>query len=202
MPSERVKTAYGARADEYIEAVGRIEHAAAADLTLIRAWALGCSGPLLDVGCGPGQWTHWLHDQGAEITGVDPVPEFIERARAAYPDASYRLGRADHLGVEVGSLGGLLAWYSLIHTDAPGLESALAEFARCVRPGGGLLLGFFAGSALEPFEHAITPAYYWPVSLLAAQVAAAGFHVVHTAPRTDPGARMHGEIIAVRSVDD
>ncbi|WP_291278439.1 class I SAM-dependent methyltransferase, partial [Galactobacter sp.] len=91
MPSERVKTAYGARADEYIEAVGRIEHAAAADLTLIRAWALGCSGPLLDVGCGPGQWTHWLHDQGAEITGVDPVPEFVERARAAYPDASYRL---------------------------------------------------------------------------------------------------------------
>lgn len=142
---DQVTVAYGARADDYIHAVGRIEHASAADLKLVRDWALERTSPLLDVGCGPGQWTNWLRRQGAQITGIDPVPEFIERARASYPDADYRSGRADCLGADADSLGGVLAWFSLIHSDAHGVVSALAEFAHCVRPGGGLLLGFFAG---------------------------------------------------------
>ncbi len=197
----KVQAAYGARADEYIEAVGRIEHVANSDLALVREWALDCVGPLLDVGCGPGQWTHWLSEQGVQITGIDPVPEFIERARAAYPGQSYSPGRADSLGADAGSVGGVLAWYSLIHSDVSGVESALGEFARCVRPGGGLLLGFFAGDAHESFDHTVTTAYYWPVDFLASKVEGAGFEIAHAASAHRPGVRMHGEIIAVRRVD-
>lgn len=53
--------------------------------------------------------------------------------------------------VELGGLGGILAWYSLIHTDPDRLDPLLAEFARAVRPGGGLAIGFFEGPALVPF---------------------------------------------------
>lgn len=201
MTGESVESAYGARADEYIEAVGRIEHVADTDLILVGEWARGLVGPLLDVGCGPGQWTHWLSSQGAQITGIDPVPEFIERAQATYSGESYRLGRADSLDVGSDSLGGVLAWYSLIHTDAAGVEAALAEFSRCVRPAGGLLLGFFAGDSHEPFDHAVTTAYYWPVDLLASRVEAAGFAVTHTSTRAGPGVRRHGEILATRRAD-
>lgn len=198
MSLESVRHAYGARANEYVDAVGRIEHVAAPDLALVEGWVRRIEGPVLDVGCGPGQWTHFLAGLGTDVEGVDPVPELIESARTAYPDHRYRVGRAEALGVDDASLGGVLAWYSLIHTEPEQLGVALAELARCLRPGGGLALGFFTGSTLEPIEHAITTAYTWPVELLTCEVEAAGFTVTHTESRTDRPAREHGAILATR----
>ncbi|HIW91624.1 MAG TPA: class I SAM-dependent methyltransferase [Candidatus Corynebacterium avicola] len=201
MTTDSVAAAYTAKAEDYIDAVGRIGHTAVVDREFIRDWALGCTGPLLDVGCGPGQWTDWLCRHGVQITGVDPASAFVERARSSYPGANYRVGQADDLGEDAGSVGGVLAWYSLIHSEVAEVESALAEFARCVRPDGGLLIGFFAGDEHEPFDHAVTTAYYWPVDEMAAVVEDAGFRVTHTATRSQDGARRHGEITAVRRGD-
>lgn len=199
MSLESVRGSYGARADEYVEVVGRIEHAAAPDLALVERWARRIEGPVLDVGCGPGQWTHHLAGLGRDVEGVDPVPELVERAQATYPGHRYRVGRAEALGVDDGSLGGVLAWYSLIHHEPEQIGAALTELARCIRPGGGLALGFFTGPTLEPFEHAITTAYFWPVDLMAAEVESAGFSVTHTESRTDRPARSHGAILATRA---
>ncbi|MDO4632056.1 MAG: class I SAM-dependent methyltransferase [Corynebacterium sp.] len=88
------------------------------------------------------------------------MPEFIAHAQATYPGVHYQVGSAEALGVEAETLGGILAWYSLIHIQPAQLGTVLEEFRRCLRPGGGLALGFFTGSALAPFEHAITTAYY------------------------------------------
>ena len=44
-----------------------------------------------------------------------------------------------------GSLGGILAWLSTIHHEPSRIGIPLAEFARTLRPGGGLLLGYFDG---------------------------------------------------------
>lgn len=199
---EDLRSAYGARASEYVDAVGRIEHVASADLALVGRWARDLEGPVLDVGCGPGQWTAHLAGLGVDVGGVDPVPEFVEIAKAAHPGIRFRLGRAEDLGVEDGSLGGVLAWYSLIHTHPERIDEALAEFVRCVRPGGGLAIGFFTGPRREPFDHAVTTAYYWPVEMLVSEVERAGFAVTHTETRTDPGARPHGALLAVRAEVD
>lgn len=198
MSLESVRGAYGARAREYVELVGRIEHVAAPDVALVERWARRIEGPVLDVGCGPGQWTHHLAGLGMDVEGLDPVPEFIESARATFPDERYRVGRAEALGVDKGSLGGVLAWYSLIHTGPEQIGAVLTEFARCIRPGGGLAVGFFTSSMLEPFEHAITTAYYWPVDVLTSKVEAAGFVVTHAESRMDRPARSHGAILATR----
>ena len=198
MPLATTKAAYSSRASEYVEALGSIEHAAAPDLALVASWAREIDGPVLDVGCGPGQWTHYLTGLGVDACGIDPVPEFIESAKATYPTERYSLGRAEALEVDADSLGGVLAWYSLIHVEAEQMEAALAEFARCIRPGGALALGFFTGPKLEAFDHAITTAYYWPIDLLTAKIEAAGFTVTHTESRTDPPARTHGAILALR----
>ncbi|MFT4231148.1 MAG: class I SAM-dependent methyltransferase [Leucobacter sp.] len=186
MSFEAVRAAYGSRAAEYIEAVGRIEHASAEDREYVLDWALRLRGRVLDVGSGPGQWTDHLRRAGVEVEGVEPVPEFVEAARRDYPESRYRQGRAEQLGVDDGSLGGVLAWYSLIHTDPGAIDAPLAEFARAIAPGGSLLIGFFAGDRLEPFDHAIATAYYWPVELLAARVEAAGFTVTGAGVRRDP----------------
>lgn len=198
MSFEAVRASYGARANEYVAAVGDIDHVAAPDLALVQAWARGIDGPVLDVGCGPGHWTHYLTDVGIDAAGVDPVPAFIERAKVSYPGERYSLGRAEALGVDEGSLGGVLAWYSLIHVEPDQIGAALTEFARCIRPGGGLAVGFFTSSKLEAFDHAITTAYYWPVDLLMSRVEAAGFAVTHTETRADRPARTHGAILARR----
>ena len=198
MSIARVREAYAARAAEYISRFGGIEAAAEQDREYVLAWARAVSGRIVDVGCGPGQWTNYLHESGVDIEGVDPVPEFINDARQRYPGVDYRVGLADRLGVEDASLGGILAWFSLIHSDPDQIGAVLTEFARCIRPGGGLAIGFFEGAELVAFDHAVATAYLWPVGLLSLRVERAGFVIADVHSRTDPESRPQGAIIAQR----
>lgn len=198
MPVSKVRSAYGARSAEYIEMFGGIDTAAEADRNAVIAWARGLTGPIIDVGCGPGQWTHLLSEHGLEVEGVDLTPEFVAAARRRHPGVRFRIGQAEHLNVDDESLGGVLSWYSLMHTDPALIDCALTEFARCLRPGGGLALGFFEGPELIPFDHAVTTAHYWPMELLSARIEACGFTVTGTGRRADPGVRTHGFISAMR----
>ncbi|WP_187977359.1 class I SAM-dependent methyltransferase [Mycetocola sp. JXN-3] len=193
-----IRDAYDSRAAEYIEVLGSIESTAAPDRELIDSWARGLAGPVLDVGCGPGHWTEFLRTRGASAVGIDPVPAFISYARARYPGARFREGAVQDLPAADRSIGGILAWYSLIHLSLTELDGALAECARVVVPGGGLAVGFFTGPVGAPFDHAVVTAYAWPTAELAARIEAAGFGVLETHERTDPGARPHGAILALR----
>jgi ubiquinone/menaquinone biosynthesis C-methylase UbiE len=198
MSRARVRDAYGARAAEYISLFGSINAAAEQDREYVLAWAQTVDGRVIDIGCGPGQWTDYLHQRGVDIEGVDPVPEFIDEARQRYPGVDYRIGHAEQLGVDDASLGGVLAWYSLIHTDPDQMGEPLTEFARCVRPGGTLVIGFCEGAELAAFDNAVTTAYFWPVDLLSSRLEEAGFAVADVRTRAHPGVRPHGAIIAQR----
>jgi SAM-dependent methyltransferase len=195
---DAVREAYSRRAAEYVEVVGKIEHAAMQDREYLLAWARGVEGLIIDAGCGPGQWTNYLQHKGIDIEGIDPVATFVDGAKKRYPSARYRVGRAEDLGVHDGSLGGVLAWFSLIHTAPNLIDEPLAEFARCIKPGGSLLIGFFDGAQREAFEHAVTTAYYWSVDALTEHVARAGFVMTDARTRTDPGVRPQGVIVAKR----
>lgn len=39
---------------------------------------------VLDAGCGPGEYTAWLLDQGAEVVGCDVTPDFVRIARERF----------------------------------------------------------------------------------------------------------------------
>jgi ubiquinone/menaquinone biosynthesis C-methylase UbiE len=199
---DAVREAYSRRASEYIEAVGKIEHAAVQDREYLLAWARGVDGHIIDVGCGPGQWTNYLQQEGIDIEGIDPVATFVDDAKNRYPSARYRVGRAEDLAVKDGSLGGVLAWFSLIHTAPDSIEEPLAEFARCIRSGGSVLIGFFEGQEGQAFEHAVTTAYYWSVDALTQHIERAGFVVANARTRTDPGVRSQGVIAARRLGQD
>ena len=92
----------------------------------------------------------------------------------------------------------MLSWYSLIHHHPQDIEAPLAEFARVIRPGGGLLVGFFEGTTVEPLIIAATTGYRWPVTELAEVLVTAGFDVIETHTRTGSGYRPHGAITASR----
>ena len=198
MTIDSVRDAYSRRAAEYVEVVGRIEHAAEADRMAILGWARSVDGPILDVGCGPGQWTSLLHEAGLDIEGSDPVEAFIEVAREEHPSARFRLGRAEDLGVPDGSLGGVLTWFSLIHTDPAEIEVPLRALARSLRVGGSLAIGFFDGQAREPFDHAVVTAYFWSVDALTEAVDCVGLTVTEARTRHDPPARPQGFLVARR----
>lgn len=191
--------AYGRRAREYAELLGSISATAVEDRELIGTWASSLDGPVLDVGCGPGHWTAWLEQRGVDIEGVDPVLEFVAIAREQHPGCAYRQGSVEGLDVAPSSLGGVLAWYSLIHHEPSRLPAAVTELARCIRPGGGLLVGFFEGERVAPFDHAVTTAYTWPIAALAANLDEAGFLVEEAHARADEGHRPHGALVAVRA---
>lgn len=196
--SSGVKDAYARRSAEYIDLFGSMEPVHHADLHLVSAWADSLTGPVIDAGCGPGQWTDHLASHGMDVRGVDLVPEFISRARQSYPGIRFDVGGFDQLDAETSSIGGVLSWYSLIHREPDDIQTPLREFARVLRPGGGLLVGFFTWPTLERFPHAVVDGYRWPVPVLASEVEAAGFDVIETYERMQAGARPQGAILARR----
>ncbi|MBT1631282.1 class I SAM-dependent methyltransferase [Curtobacterium flaccumfaciens] len=197
--TERVTAAYSARADEYAALLGSMDAVHPDDRALVDAWAAGQSGALVDAGCGPGHWTAHLAQQGHRVSGIDAAPEFVEHARRTHgASVDFRVGSLDALPLADGGVDGVLAWYSVIHHEPSRIGGPLDEFRRVLAPGGGLLLGFFEGAAVEAFDHAVITAYRWPVASLAALLDEAGFDVVDVHTRTDPGHRPHGAISAVR----
>jgi SAM-dependent methyltransferase len=193
-----VSDAYSSRAAAYVERFASMGAVHPSDRQLVSIWADRIEGAALDAGCGPGQWTNFLHEAGIPAVGVDLVPEFIEHARVAYPGIPFRTGSLDVLDVSTGTVGGVLAWHSLIHHEPDMIRTPLLDFRRVLSPGGALVIGFFDGHVVEKFDHAVVPAYQWPVSDFCDELVAAGFDVVETHARTTTGQRSHGAILAVR----
>ncbi|QIM19712.1 class I SAM-dependent methyltransferase [Leucobacter coleopterorum] len=167
-----------------------------ADREFVLRWARRCVGPVIDAGCGPGHWTEFLRLEGIEVEGVDCVPEFISEAEQRYPDTLYRLAVLPDLEVASGALRGVLAWYSLIHLPPEQMGATITSLAKFLQPGGELALGFFEGPEIEPFEHAVVTAYFWPINELVRHLESAGFEIVEIDMRADPHARSHGAISA------
>jgi len=195
----RVVAAYDDRADEYAEVLGSMDAVHPEDRTLVEDWADTTHGLLLDVGCGPGHWTAHLHRRGRAVIGIEPVPRFVELARAAAPEVDFRTGTIEATGLSDGGVGGVLSWYSLVHHRPDRVPVALAECRRILAPGGGLLVGFFEGPTLEPFDHAVTTAHRWPVERMVAAIEDAGLTVDAVHRRSDDGARPHAAVVAHRA---
>ena len=85
-----------------------------------------------------------------------------------------------------------------IHHEPAQIHVPLTEFARVLRPGGTLLLGYFDGTAIEPFDHAVVRAYRWPAGELSAALDAAGFDIIETHRRTERGRRDVGALLGER----
>lgn len=175
-----VESAYDARAAEYVDVLGDISQMADADRALIAEWRATTTGPLVDAGCGPGHWTQYLWEMtpagtDPSVLGVDLSAEFIAHARSRYPEATFRQGTIAELPCEDEALGGILAWYSLIHVPPEEVPRILREFARVIRPGGSILVAFFDGPSYVPFAHAVAPAYFWSPEDLADLLGDAGF---------------------------
>ncbi len=104
----------------------------------------------LDVGCGEGRFCRMLAGEGVKAIGIDPTERLIEEARLRDPGGDYRVGRAELLDFPDASFDLVVSYLSLIDIEA--VETAIAEMARVLRPGGALLIAHLNGfaTAAEP----------------------------------------------------
>ncbi|MBW4719386.1 class I SAM-dependent DNA methyltransferase [Saccharothrix obliqua] len=174
------RTAYDTVAADY-ELLLR-DHLASAtfDRAALGAFAELVTGPVVDVGCGPGRITAHLAGLGLDVHGVDLSPGMVAVARDRHPGLRFEVGSMTALDLPDGVLGGLVAWYSLIHVPPELHADVLAGFHRVLAPGGHLLLAFQAGDErrdlTEGYGHRIElTAYRLAPDRVAAQLGAAGF---------------------------
>jgi SAM-dependent methyltransferase len=182
-----VRDAYSSMSEQYIGLFdgGWQDHED--DTALVRRHLTGLFGPVLDLGCGPGHWTAYLHSLGADVTGVDMVPEFIAHARATYPGPEFRLGSMTELDIPEHSVAGILAWYSTIHLPPAELDRVLAGFRRLLASSGMLVVGFFdSNDDVAGFDHKVITAYRWPVDVFTQHLAKAGFTEVQRLQQQSP----------------
>jgi ubiquinone/menaquinone biosynthesis C-methylase UbiE len=102
--------------------------------------------PIADIGCGPGSVTAHLHGLGAPVFGIDLSPQMIAQARQAYPGLRFEVGSMLALDLPDRSLGGIVAWYSIIHIPDEELPHAVEQFRRVLMPGGYLMVAFQVGA--------------------------------------------------------
>ncbi len=149
------REAYDRTADLYVQFIGtEITSSIEADLdqALLEAFAdhlalapEPSTGPVADIGCGPGRAAAFLAARGLDVVGFDASTAMLDLARAAHPGLRFEEGVLTSLPVTDGSLAGAVCWYSIIHTPPDALDEVMAELARVLAPGAPLLIAFQAG---------------------------------------------------------
>jgi SAM-dependent methyltransferase len=120
-------------------------------------------GPVLDCGCGRGEFVALLRKSGIEAEGVDAnrvAAGIAERAGlpVAPGDAFERLSRAH------GALGGVAALQFVEHLDPPAVRDFLGLAFEALAPGGRLLLETINPDSLYAMRaYRLDPTHRWPV---------------------------------------
>jgi SAM-dependent methyltransferase len=158
--------------------------------------------PVLDVGCGDGQFLRLVWPGLQSVEGVDISPAAVEAAKSSGVYRAAYLAAAHELAVPPESYAAAFANCSLEHMDH--LPLVLRRIARSLRPGGPFLLSVVTDrflewavvpqlarclgeparaerlqSSYEEYQHVVNPL---PPPVWAAHLEAAGFEIVEHVP--------------------
>ncbi len=104
---------------------------------LVATVGISAGRRVLDVAAGTGKLTRALAGTGATCLAAEPSASMREVFAAAVPGVPMVGSTAEHLPFSTGTLDAIVVAQAFHWFDA---QSALAEFARVLRPGGGLAL--------------------------------------------------------------
>lgn len=151
---DRVQAAYEACAAAYSEALLDELIGKPFDIWLLERIADDADGPIMDLGCGPGQIAAFLADTGADVHGLDASPAMIDQARGNFPDLDFTVGRFHQLlrPQNAAAWGAIVAWYAFVHLAPSEWTPLLGSLAQTLRPGGTLAVAVHVGGEVRHVE--------------------------------------------------
>lgn len=191
----QTRDGYDIVAEDYATLIPGLSAETSLDVAVIDDFAGRCLdtplGPVADVGCGTGRVSAHLAARGVDVFGVDLSPGMLDVARRTYPQLRFEVGVMEDLPIQDAALGGLLAWYSLIHTAPSRLSAVVSEFARVLKAGAWLLTAFQAGEGqrLErstAYGHTVTMTNYRHAAQHVISLMDAGGFNLHTRLHRSP----------------
>ena len=146
----RVLAAYEAAALPYSEALLDELIQKPFDIWLLERIAGLADGPVMDLGCGPGQIAAFLADQGVAVHGLDASPAMVAKARANYGDLDFTVGRFDQLlrPRNAAAWGAIVAWYAFVHLAPSELTPTFSTIGATLQPGGVFALAVHLGEGI------------------------------------------------------
>jgi len=93
------------------------------------------SGPILEAGCGLGQFVHSISDIGYDCIGIDTAHETIAKIKNTYPDLNVNIMDVNNIEYPSGHFAGYWSLGVIEHLSE-GYEQALQEMYRVIKPGG------------------------------------------------------------------
>jgi SAM-dependent methyltransferase len=112
-------------------------------------------GPCANFGCGPGQTTRFLYDNGLkEIIGIDLSPGMVSAARRLSPEIKFETGDLLNIDYSSGYFGSALAFYSIVHFNTDQVRKCFEEINRVLKTGGEFLFSFHEGDEIVHFDKA------------------------------------------------
>jgi len=94
---------------------------------------------MLDVGCGPGEFTKYVLGKGFDAQGIDLSRPMVDIARERVGKGYFAVMDMCNLDYRPATFDGILAAYSLIHIPSSKVPGTLAGFYRILKPGGYLM---------------------------------------------------------------
>jgi ubiquinone/menaquinone biosynthesis C-methylase UbiE len=101
--------------------------------------ALPPGSRLLDGGCGTGEWTVFLSQQGFHVVGADISRETIVRLQQWFPDLEFVHMDLRQTSFADAAFDAYFSWGTFEHFES-GLGACLSEAHRIVKPGGWLFV--------------------------------------------------------------
>ncbi len=137
------------------------------------------SGPVADLGCGPGSVVNHLCALGLTAIGFDLSPGQITQFRAAFPDLQFEVGDLTDLEFADGTLAGIVSRHSLIHMPPSDLGPVFEEWQRALQSQAPVFVSFFGSRSAAahgtPFDHKVITAYELFPATVRQQLHDAGF---------------------------
>lgn len=143
----KVEAIYDLLAEEWAVAFSREQDRKPKDQEMLRRFAheIGNRRPLWDLGCGPGNTAEYLHCLGLDVSGLDLSAKMLEQARLLHPAIRFQQGDILHLPFENDSIGGMLAFYAMVHFTKDEICMAFREVFRVLQLGGVFLFTYHLG---------------------------------------------------------
>lgn len=114
------------------------------------------TGSILDVGCGVGNLTKYIKDNGFEVLGIDLSSSMIKIAKERFPDIEFKIMDMAKIKLPKNSFDGLFVAYSLFHLPPNKIEKTIKGFVELLKPQGKIMIILQEGQGEviidEPFK--------------------------------------------------